>query len=93
MGSNDPLLQPYRLKHLTLRNRIMSTALDDLYFALKDGLVNRGEVDHDALIENRPQAIRSNPGGAFQLFRIGDAVASRNIHAAIYEALRMVRVM
>ncbi|MEI3850214.1 MULTISPECIES: hypothetical protein [Ensifer] len=24
--SKDPLLQPYRLKHLTLKNRIMSTA-------------------------------------------------------------------
>ena len=24
--SNDPLLQPYRLKHLVLKNRVMSTA-------------------------------------------------------------------
>ena len=24
--TNDPLMQPYRLKHLTLKNRIMSTA-------------------------------------------------------------------
>ena len=24
--TRDPLLQPFRLKHLTLRNRIMSTA-------------------------------------------------------------------
>src|SRR5690625_5543469 len=29
--SNDPLLQPYRLKHLTLRNRIMSTAHELAY--------------------------------------------------------------
>jgi hypothetical protein len=27
--------------------------------------------------------------GGFQLFRIGDAVASRNIHAAVYDALRL----
>ena len=26
----------------------------------------------------------------FNLFRIGDAVSSRNIHAAIYDALRLV---
>ena len=26
----------------------------------------------------------------FQLFRIGDAVAARNIHAAIYDAMRLV---
>ena len=29
-----------------------------------------------------------NPEAASMLFRIGDAVASRNIHAAIYDALR-----
>lgn len=34
--SNDPLLQPYRLKHLTLRNRIMSTAHEPSY--AEDGL-------------------------------------------------------
>src|SRR3546814_4776849 len=29
--SGDPLLQPYRLKHLTLRNRILSTAHEPAY--------------------------------------------------------------
>ena len=29
--SNDPLLQPYQLKHLTLRNRIMITAHEPAY--------------------------------------------------------------
>ena len=29
--SNDPLLQPYRLKHLTLKNRIMSTSHEPAY--------------------------------------------------------------
>ena len=52
---------------------------------------NRGEVDHQALIAGQPQTIRSNPDGHFQLFRIGDAIASRNIHAAIYDALRLVK--
>ncbi|MGE0210222.1 MAG: FAD-dependent oxidoreductase [Parvibaculaceae bacterium] len=64
---------------------------DDLYFALKEGSSNRGEVDYDALLAGRPQAVRSNPEGTFQLFRIGDAVASRNIHAAIYDALRLCK--
>ncbi len=36
MSSKDPLLQPYRLKHLTLRNRIMSTAHEPAYS--EDGL-------------------------------------------------------
>ena len=30
-ASNDPLLQPYQLKHLTLRNRIMSTSHEPSY--------------------------------------------------------------
>jgi 2,4-dienoyl-CoA reductase-like NADH-dependent reductase (Old Yellow Enzyme family)/thioredoxin reductase len=64
---------------------------DDLYFALKEQSSNRGELDMEALIAGRPQAIASNPGGAFQLFRVGDAVAGRNIHAAIYDSLRLCK--
>lgn len=63
--------------------------LDEVYFALKPQAANRGEIDHAALIEGRAQALNTNPQGRFALYRIGDAVASRNIHAAIYEALRL----
>jgi 2,4-dienoyl-CoA reductase-like NADH-dependent reductase (Old Yellow Enzyme family)/thioredoxin reductase len=65
--------------------------LDDLYFALKPGSSNRGEVDHSALLAGRPQTRISNPDGRYQLFRVGDAVASRNIHAAIYDSLRLCK--
>ena len=65
--------------------------LDELYFDLKENAVNRGAVDYDALIANKPQTLISNPGGAYRLLRIGDAVASRNIHAAIYDALRLCK--
>lgn len=65
--------------------------MDDLYFDLKELSSNRGEVDHDALIDGRPLTIRINPDGRFQLFRIGDAVSARNTHAAIYDALRLVK--
>jgi NADPH-dependent 2,4-dienoyl-CoA reductase/sulfur reductase-like enzyme len=65
--------------------------LDELYFVLKEQSSNRGEVDYRALIAGRPQAVVSNPDGRFRLFRIGDAVASRNIHAAIYDALRLCK--
>jgi hypothetical protein len=65
--------------------------LADLYFDLRDHSVNRGEVDHDALISGRPQGGRTNPEGTFQLFRIGDAVSARNTHAAIYDALRLMK--
>jgi 2,4-dienoyl-CoA reductase-like NADH-dependent reductase (Old Yellow Enzyme family) len=65
--------------------------LADLYFALKERSLNRGEVDYQALIDGRPQAVRTNPSGGFQVFRVGEAVASRNIHASIYDALRLVK--
>lgn len=65
--------------------------LDEVYFALKPRSRNLGEIDHDALIAGLPQSVERNPDGRFRLFRIGDAVASRNIHAAIYDALRLVK--
>ncbi|WP_103761345.1 NADH:flavin oxidoreductase [Roseovarius confluentis] len=67
--------------------------LDDLYFDLRPGSSNLGEVDYDALIEGRTQELRSNDGGTYQLYRIGDAVASRNTHAAIYDALRLCKAL
>jgi len=68
-----------------------TAALDDLYFELRPGSTNLGAVDHGALMQGRPQELVRNPDGTFQLFRIGDAVASRNVHAAVYDALRLVK--
>jgi 2,4-dienoyl-CoA reductase-like NADH-dependent reductase (Old Yellow Enzyme family) len=65
--------------------------LDDLYFELKEGSVNRGEVDYPALIAGRKQTLCTNHAGGYQLFRIGDAVSSRNIHAAVYDGLRFAK--
>lgn len=65
--------------------------LDALYFDLKPMSSNGGAVDYDALIDGQPQDMRRNDGGTFQLFRIGDAVSARNTHAAIYDALRLVK--
>ena len=64
-----------------------------MYFELKPGSRNGGAVDHEALVAGRPQEVESNPEGRYQLFRIGDAVAARNTHAAIYDALRLVRTL
>ena len=50
-----------------------------------------GAVDHGALLGGRPQGMVLNAAGAYQLFRIGDAVASRNIHAAMFDALRLAK--
>lgn len=63
----------------------------DLYRALRPLSCNLGEVDYAALVANRSQTVVRNPDGAFRLFRIGDAVASRNIHAAVYDGLRLAK--
>ncbi|MEJ2623990.1 MAG: NADH:flavin oxidoreductase [Pseudolabrys sp.] len=65
--------------------------LDELYFELKPGSTNLGEMSHEQLIAGVPQSVLRNPEGEFQLFRIGDAVAARNTHAAIYDALRLLK--
>jgi 2,4-dienoyl-CoA reductase-like NADH-dependent reductase (Old Yellow Enzyme family)/thioredoxin reductase len=65
--------------------------LDDLYFALKPLSKNEGAVDYEALIAGEPQTMDWNNDATFWLFRIGDAVSARNTHAAIYDALRLVK--
>jgi len=66
--------------------------LAKIYFDLKPLSHNLGAVDQDALIDGHPQMRVGGPRG-FQLFRIGDAVEARNTHAAIYDALRLVRAI
>ena len=65
--------------------------LTDVYHALRAQSLNLGEVDYAALLAGRAQTVVRNRAGAFRLFRIGDAVASRNIHAAIFDALRLAK--
>jgi len=66
-------------------------ALDEVYYQLKALSRNQGAVDYEALIAGEKQSLIRNQEGKFQLFRIGDAVSARNIHAAIYDALRLVK--
>lgn len=70
------------VEHGTLPN-------DELYTKLVPHSSNLGEVDLEALRAGRAQELATNADGCFQLFRIGDAVASRNVHAAVYDALRL----
>jgi N-methyl-L-proline demethylase len=62
--------------------------LDELYFELKPLSKNLGEINYDALDNGGTLMPDRNPEGTFHLCRIGDAVASRNTHAAIYDGLR-----
>jgi 2,4-dienoyl-CoA reductase-like NADH-dependent reductase (Old Yellow Enzyme family) len=62
---------------------------DGLYQALRGNSGNNGVTDLDTLLSNA----RQPKGDGFELHRIGDAVASRNIAAAVYDALRLCHVM
>lgn len=64
---------------------------DDLYQALKPVSRNGGAVDYRALSRSpdAPVFPDASAEGAFWLYRIGDAVASRNLHAGIYDAVRL----
>jgi 2,4-dienoyl-CoA reductase-like NADH-dependent reductase (Old Yellow Enzyme family)/thioredoxin reductase len=64
--------------------------LDNLYFELLPLSKNMGEVNYEKFIFGYEQDIVNNKNSKFNIFRIGDAVSSRNIHAAIYDALRLL---
>jgi NADPH-dependent 2,4-dienoyl-CoA reductase/sulfur reductase-like enzyme len=65
---------------------------DELYQALRARSVNDGVTDLDALLAARAQPHDTEAGG-FALYRIGDAQSSRNLAAAIFDALRLCSVM
>jgi N-methyl-L-proline demethylase len=65
----------------------------ELYDELLPTSTNLGAVDLSALLALRPQSVSGNADGRFQIFRIGDAVASRNVHAAMLDAARLCRAI
>ena len=75
--------------HLVVEHGTLPAA--EVYHELKEASKNHGQTDIEALLAGRPQAKVHNPDGRFQLFRVGDAVTSRNIHAAIYDSLRLCK--
>ena len=64
---------------------------EEIYYALKEGSRNKGQIDVEALFAIKPQPCLSEAGEGYLLFRIGDCVAQRNTHAAIYDALRLCK--
>ena len=64
---------------------------DRIYFDLVTHSINLGEVDLPAMAEGTEQTLRNNPDGSYWFFRVGDAVSSRNVHAAIYDSLRLCK--
>ncbi|GBD50375.1 NADH:flavin oxidoreductase [Methylopila sp. Yamaguchi] len=63
--------------------------VDGLFFSLKAASVNKGALDQSAIVRGEPQPYDLSQG--YALYRVGDAVAGRNIHAAIYDALRLCK--
>lgn len=69
--------------------------VDDLFHELRPLSRNDGVTDLTALLAkpSQPQTsvIEEHNKDSFQLFRVGDAVSSRNIHAALYDSLRLCK--
>jgi 2,4-dienoyl-CoA reductase-like NADH-dependent reductase (Old Yellow Enzyme family)/thioredoxin reductase len=90
IGSDyDDIRRERRIEQVVINHGTIPN--DALYFELKPLSVNDGEIDYDRLIAGVPQPSRTDTRAGFQLYRIGDAVASRNTHAAIFDALRLVK--
>lgn len=67
--------------------------VQELYDDLLGSSTNLGAVDLAELLARKPQSVVRNEDGSFRLFRIGDAVASRNVHAAMLDAARLCRTI
>lgn len=63
---------------------------ETLYYELKQQSRNHGQVDLEALFAARPQP-EPEFDGDFLLYRVGDCVSARDIHAAIYDSLRLCK--
>ena len=64
---------------------------DELYRGLRSSSSNDGVTNLENWVAGRGvgDAQSQSPAGRFELHRIGDAVSSRNIHAAVTDALRL----
>ncbi len=61
----------------------------ELYDELLEHSKNQGETNINALLGNRAQPAGGE--GLFALYRVGDALTSRNIHTSIYDSLRLCK--
>lgn len=65
--------------------------ITDLFDALRAHAVNHGVVEIQALAQAEKQP--KMDGHGFYLYRIGDAISSRNVQAAMFDAARLCNVM
>ena len=65
--------------------------MDALFHEMKDGSINDGVIDLDAFVIGAKQTTTLNQDGRYALYRIGDAVSSRDVHAAMLDAMRLCK--
>jgi hypothetical protein len=63
--------------------------VSELFEQLRGHSVNDGQLDNAALVAGRSQPWAEQAG--LKLYRVGDAVSGRNIHAALYDSLRLCK--
>ena len=68
-----------------------SEPADQLFHDLKPHARNRGVTDVDALKNSTPQPWLQDGENGLLLFRVGDAVSSRDTHAAMLDSLRILK--
>ena len=68
-----------------------TTPNSELYFDLKNRSKNLGSIDYNSLINGKLEQKIINKDGKYFLYRVGDSVSSRNIHASIYDSLRLCK--
>ncbi|UTW10220.1 dimethylglycine demethylation protein DgcA [Marinobacterium rhizophilum] len=64
---------------------------EELYYELKGESRNKGQIDNETLFAGQAQPVLSESGDGMILWRLGDCVSQRNVHAAIYDALRLCK--
>jgi len=66
--------------------------ITELFDALRPSARNAGVTDWDALADGLPQPVGGASGG-FELYSIGDALSSRDMHSAMFDGNRLCRTI
>jgi len=86
---NDLTDKPFEIETDQVVVERATCPVDEVFQELKEGATNRGITDIDALIKAEPQPYHANSDGGYLLYRVGDAVSSRSVHAALLDAYRI----
>ena len=84
-------LKKQAIKNNEFQKEKLSEENKTLNFLEKKESKNLGSIDYDALIKGNLKESVVNKNGKYFLYRVGDAVSSRNIHASIYDSLRICK--